>query len=191
MRVVQVNNSIIKDLQKSGISKLMRSLESCEWLVIEEEENRIICAAGMGGIFHVSSIQIIDEFQNKGIGKKLQTELVEESRRKGYSFIIVLFNPENIRSTKLHTSLGYKKIFRIKYSSEYINDVSIIIFKPVGYFLQKILRSFNTKTVMFFLACCLKILKPLFKNLIAYNEKDLPAPSIKWIIKKLFFQEEN
>lgn len=183
MKVVKVDNSLIGELQKSGISKLMKSLESCEWLVIEKEENRIIGAAGMGGFFHVSSIQIIEEFQNKGIGKKLQSELIEESRRKGYSFIIVLFNPENIRSMNLHISLGYKKIFRIKYSEKYINDVSMIVFKPAGVFLQRILKSFNTKTGMFFLACCLKILKPLFKKLIAYNEKDLPTPSIRWIMK--------
>ena len=183
MRIVDVNDSIIKNLRNSGISKLMKSLESCDWLAIEENNDRIIGAAGMGGFFHVSSIQIIEEFQNKGIGKKLQKELIDESRRRGYSFVMVLFNPSNIPSANLHTSLGYKKIFRIKYSENYINDVNIIIFRGVGNFLHSILKIFNSKTGMFFLACCLKILKPLFRRLIAYDENDLPSPSVRWIVR--------
>ena len=152
-------------------------------MVIEEDKDQIIGAAGMGGFFHVSSIQILEEFQNKGIGKRLQKELIEESQRRGYSFVTVLFNPTNTASVTLHTSLGYKKIFRIKYTEKYVNDVSIIIFKPVGYFLQSILKNFNTKIGMFFLACCLKILKPLFRRLIAYDENDLPSPSVRWIVR--------
>ena len=114
MRVVNINQAIIEKLQKSGISNLMKSLESCEWLVIEEKDGKIIGAAGIGGFFRFSSIQIIKEFQGKGIGKKIQKELIGESKSKKYSFIMVLFNPDNLSSVNLHTSLGYKKIFRLK-----------------------------------------------------------------------------
>ena len=59
----------------------MRSLESCEWLVLEKEGDVIAGAAGMGGTFHVSGIQINEIFRGKGIGKKIQKELIDESEK--------------------------------------------------------------------------------------------------------------
>mgnify|MGYP006138649493 CR=1 FL=1 len=183
MRIVNTSHGIIDRLQKSGISNLMKSLESCDWLVIEEEDNEIIGAAGIGGFFHFSSIQLIKEFQNRGIGKKLQAELINESKNRNYSYIMVLFNPENTASSNLHNSLGYKKIFRMKYSKEYVNDVCGISFKKNGSVFFKILKLFNKKIGMFFLALTLKIFKPFFRQLLGYNEKNLPTPNIRWIIK--------
>jgi len=183
MRVVNVNQAVIKKLQKSGISSLMKSLESCEWLVIEEENEKIIGAAGIGGFFHFSSIQIIKEFQGKGIGRKIQKELIEQSRNKKYSFIMVLFNPDNLPSVNLHTSLGYKKIFKLKYSEKHINNVCGISFKKNGELFFRLLKIFNTKIGTIFLACVLKIFKPFFRQLLGYNEKDLPEPNVLWMMK--------
>ena len=183
MRVVNVNQVIIEKLQKSGISSLMKSLESCEWLVIEEKDDKIIGAAGIGGFFHFSSIQIIKEFQGKGIGKKIQKELIEESKSKKYSFIMVMFNPDNLSSVNLHTSLGYEKIFRLKYSERHINDVCGISFNKSGKLFFQLLKIFNTKIGTFFLGCILKIFKPFFRQLLGYNEKDLPEPNMSWMLK--------
>ena len=61
MKILQVNELVRKQLRESGISKLMKSLESCEWVVLEEIDNIIVGAAGIGGLFHVSGIQIMPE----------------------------------------------------------------------------------------------------------------------------------
>jgi len=183
MKILQVNEVVKKQLRESGISKLMKSLESCEWIVIEELENRMVGAAGMGGLFHVSGIQILDEFQGKGIGKKLQSTVIEESKRRGYSFITVFNDPRNKPSANLHDSLGYNRIFRIHYSPSIINDVKAIVFKKRGKIVINLLRVFNTKVGMFFLGCLLKIFRFAFPNIILYSEDNPPKPSIRWILK--------
>ena len=184
MRIVNVDNNIIKELRKCGISTKMRSLESCEWVVLEEIDGIIIGAAGLGGLFHVSGIQILEIHAGKGIGKRLQNELINESKRRGYSFILVFNDPRNIHSERLHNSLGYERIFRIHYSKEIVNDVKTIVFKKRGEIIINFLKIFNSKTGMLFLGIILKTLKNWFPRLIIYNEKDIPTPDIRWMLKK-------
>ena len=136
MRIVNVDKNIITKLRESGISLEMKSIESCDWVVIEEEEEgKVVGAAGLGGLYHVSVIQILKDYSGKGIGKRLQNELVNESKRRGYSFITMFNDPRNTVSAKLHDSLGYETIFRIHYSEEIINDVKAIGFKKKGRFV--------------------------------------------------------
>ena len=95
--MVNVDKNIITKLRESVISDEMKSIESCDWVVIEEEEEgKVVGAAGLGGLFHVSVIQILKDYSGKGIGKRLQNELVNESKRRGYSFITVFNDPRNM-----------------------------------------------------------------------------------------------
>lgn len=183
MRILQVDELVRKQLYESGISKIMKSLESCKWIAIEESGNRIVGAAGMGGLFHISAIQILDEFQGKGIGKKLQKAVIEESKRRGFSFITVYVDPRNKSSINLHTSLGYTRIFRIHYSEDIVQDIMILIFKFRGKIIAKLLRFFNTKMGIFLLGCLLKTFKFAFPSVILYNEDNSPKPNIRWILK--------
>ena len=48
--------------------------------------------------------------------------------------------------------------------------------------VRKFLECFNTKIGIFFLACILKITRGLFKKMFAYDEKEIPVPSIKNIV---------
>ena len=150
MKVLEVNSEVKRRLFESGITKIMKSIESCDWVVIEEEEEggKVVGAAGLGGLFHVSGIQILKDYSGKGIGKRLQNELVNESKRRGYSFITVFNDPRNMVSAKLHDSLGYETIFRIHYSEEIINDVKAIGFKKKGRFVINFLKIFNSKSGM-------------------------------------------
>jgi GNAT superfamily N-acetyltransferase len=183
MKVVDINNIIVQKLRQSGTSRQMRTLESADWLVIDESNDQITGAAGMGGLFHVSSIQIDQNFRGKGIGKMLQGELIKEAERRGFSFVTVFIEPQNQASVKLHNFFNYETVFRIHYSNEKIVDVKIIVFKPTGKIIKKFLSCFNSKTGIFFLACALKITKPLFKKVLSYNEENIPSPSIKTIVK--------
>ncbi|MDC0171498.1 GNAT family N-acetyltransferase [Candidatus Nitrosopelagicus sp.] len=184
MKIVDIDKNIIEKLRKSNISTKMKSLESCDWLVLEEKGDIIKAAAGMGGIFHVSGIQIHENFRGKGIGKIIQKELIDESERKGYSFITVFNDPSNTTSVKLHDGLGYEKIFRIHYAKGVVNDVKGISFNKKGRLIIKLLSFFNTKIGMVFLAISLEFLKTIIPKLIIYNEENGPSPNMKWIIKK-------
>ncbi len=183
MEIVKVNEDVIKELRIFDISTKMKSLESCEWIVIEKNEEEISGAAGMGGVFNVSGIQIGEKFRGKGIGKKIQKELIDECQRRGYSFITVFNDPRNKNSVQLHDSLGYTKLFRIHYAKNIVNDVKGIAFDKKGKLILKLLQIFNTKTGMALLAISIKFLYSIFPTLIIYNEDGLPEPDLKWIIK--------
>ena len=184
MKIVNVDSKIIEKLRTSGISEQMKTLESSDWLVIDENNEDITGAAGMGGIFHVSSIQVNQNFRGRGLGMMLQGKLIQEAKRRGFSFVTVFIDPRNQTSVKLHDSFNYSTIFRIHYSDEIIQDVRIIIFKPSGKIIKKFLSCFNSKIGIFFLACTLKATKPLFKKVLSYNEENIPSPSIKTIVSK-------
>ena len=180
--MVNVDKNIITKLRESGISDEMKSLELSDWIIYETIDNEIIGAAGIGGIFHTSSINIHEKFRGKGYGKKIQKELVNEARKRNYSFVTVFVDPRNDSSIKMHDELGYKTMFRIHYSKDIIQDIKIIIYKRRGNMIRKFLRCFNTKIGIFFLACILKISRGLFKKMFAYDEKEIPVLSIKNIV---------
>ena len=51
MKIISVDKNIIRKLHdESGVSTEMKSLESCDWVVLYEENGIIGGAAGMGGI---------------------------------------------------------------------------------------------------------------------------------------------
>ena len=182
VKISDTNVEIIKQLQLSKISTKMRSIELSDWVVFEQIDDKIIGAAGMGGYFHSSSINVNENFRGKGYGARIQKELVKTAKKKNYSFVTVFVDPRNKSSQKMHDSVGYKTVFRIHYSKEIIQDVKIIILQKRGIVIQKFLKCFNSTIGMFFLGCFLKIFKNFFNNVIGYNEEKIPIPSIKHIV---------
>ncbi len=55
MKIIDVNNKIIQKLCRSDTSMQMRTWESADWIVIDENNGKIVGAVGMGELFHVSS----------------------------------------------------------------------------------------------------------------------------------------
>ena len=184
MHIQDMNLKFKEKLKESGLSIQMKSLEACDFFAIEEKDDLVIGAAGLGGLFHVSGIQILEKFRGKGLGKKLQNELILEAKKRNFSFLTVFNDPRNLTSEKLHNSLGYETIFRIHYSNEKVNDVKILIFKKRGLFVKKWLQFFNSKTGIFFLGIMIKYSRKLFPKFILYNEENMPEPSIINMVKK-------
>ena len=183
MRIVNIDSEIIKELRHSGISKEMKSLESSDWMVLAEVDKKTAGASGVGGLFNYNDIQVIEKFQSKGIGVLLIREVINESRKRGYSFITGTIDPANKPSVVLHNKLGFESIFRIHYSPEIIQDVIIFTFNWRGKIVKSFLGIFNNILGMSILACLLKIFKAMFPKIINYNEKKIPNPDIKYIIK--------
>ena len=84
MHIQEMNSEFREKLRKSGLSKEMKSLESCDFFAIEEEGSLVVGVAGLGGLFHVSAIQITEKWRGKGLGKKLQGELKSEAKKINY-----------------------------------------------------------------------------------------------------------
>jgi len=182
MRIVDTNESTIQELRRSGLSKEMGSLESCSFLVLEEDNGRVVGAGGVGGLFNVPSLQIDKDYQGKGIGKILLSTTIEEAKKRGYSFISGSRNPENIRAIKLHDFHGFQPIFRIHYSQNMVRDIIILVLRPRGKIVAKFLGLFNSLIGTIILACALRIAKPLFRKVLTYPPEDFPDPNIKHII---------
>jgi hypothetical protein len=161
----------------------MKSLESSDWLVLAEVDKKTVGASGPGGLFNYNDIQVIEKFQSKGIGVLLIREVINESRKRGYSFITGTIDPANKPSVVLHNKLGFESIFRIHYSPEIIQDVIIFTFNWRGKIVKSFLGIFNNILGMSILACLLKIFKAMFPKIINYNEKKIPNPDVKHIIK--------
>ena len=149
MKVVDVDSKIVQRLRRSDTSMQIKTLESADWLVIDENDDKIVGAVGMGGLFHVSSIQIDKNFRGKGIGRMLQGELIKEAGRRGFSFVTVFIEPQNEASVKLHSSFNYDAVFRIHYSNEKIIDVKIIILRSMG----KIIKNFQKIRILYCTYC--------------------------------------
>ena len=50
MKVVDADNKIVQKLRRSDTSMQLKTLESADWIVIDENDDRIIGAAGMEAI---------------------------------------------------------------------------------------------------------------------------------------------
>ncbi len=183
MRIVSVDSKIIKELRTGGISQEMRSLESSDWLVLADLNEEIVGAAGVGGLFNVEMVQIRKDYQGKGVGGLLQASAIEEAKKRGYSYVTGLIDINNKESLKLNHGLGFKTVFRIHYAKNITQDIVILVFKPRGKIIETFLRIFNTKAGIAVLACCLKISKSMLPKIINYNEKKIPNPDVKHIIK--------
>ena len=77
MNTGNTTQDIINQLQKFDISTEMKSLESSDWIVYETIDNQILGAAGIGGIFHTSSINIHEKFREKGYGESIDRQKMD------------------------------------------------------------------------------------------------------------------
>ena len=184
MRVVKADDGIIRELEHNKISKeMIHFFKTSKWLVLEDLENEIIGAAGIGGSFNVAGVEAKKEYQGKGLGVLLQKNMIEEAKEKGYSYITGLIDVKNNESIKLHKKLGFKTMFQINYAENITQNIVILILKPRGKIMECFLKIFNTKIGMIILAYLLKTLKSFFPRLVNLNAKELPNPIINYIIK--------
>lgn len=183
MKILDIDENNIKEL-RARLSGRLKDFLRCKFLVIEEEDGKIIGASGIGGFFNVHGIELLENARGKGLGKALFSKNIEEAKRRGYSFILASRNPTNKVIVKLHDFFGFRRIFRIHYTQDMVREVIILVLRPRGKIVEKILRIFNTVTGTAILSIGLKISKSfLFAKLLAYDPNRFPNPEIKSIIK--------
>ena len=186
MQMVNVDKNIITKLRESGMSNEMESLELCDWLIIHEYENKIIGACGTNTIFHITHNQVIPKYHMKGIGPLIFKEMVNEAKKRNYSFLSTYLLANNVQSTKIHEFHNMSLMFRIHFSKEKIMDVRFVAWNQKGKILEKFFRFFNSRFGMSILACMLKISQPLYPKLLGHFVDDgryILKPSISWIMK--------
>jgi len=184
MKVVNVNSEIKKRLKESGLLYKMTNLGECDFLVIDEHDEKIIGASGIGGKLHVHTMIVHDEFRNKGIGSLLLKDTITETKKRKYPFIMASRDPENTSIVKLHNFFELMPIFQVKYKKDFTRDVIFLSFSKKGDIFKKNLMLFNSKIGMVILMTLIKILKKtLFKKILTYSPDEFPDPDVGYSIK--------
>ena len=183
--MVNVDKNIITKLRESGMSDEMESLELCDWLIIHEYENKIIGACGTNTIFHITHNQVIPKYHMKGIGPLIFKEMVNEAKKRNYSFLSTYQMADNYVSTKQHELFDMSLMFRIHLSKEKTMDVRFVAWNRKGKIIEKFFRFFNSWFGMLTLACALKISKPLYPKILGHvtDEPALKNASVIKIMK--------
>ena len=142
MRVVNIDSKMKEKLLESGLLNEMSNLEECDFLVIAEHNGKIIGASGVGGKIHVNTLIIQEKFRNKGIGALLLKDIINESKKRNYPFLIASRDPENMNAVRLHDYFELKPIFQIAYSTNFTRDVIFRSFSKKGDIIKKLLYTF-------------------------------------------------
>jgi len=151
--------------------------DKCEFIVIEEINEKIVGVSCIGGFLNVIGIMILEDFRGKGIGKKLLTKNIEEAKRRGYSYVFATRRFNNTSIKKILDQNGFEHIFTISYSKEITSEAAILVINKRGLFIKKLLSFFNTRFGIFVLSILLKFSrKKLFSSLLAYNPNRYPPP---------------
>jgi len=186
IKIMDANETYIQKLRDADLSiDGFRALENNVFWAIEEDEGKIIGAGGIGGVFNVPVLIIKEEYQGRGIGKKLLEATISEAKKRGYSFISGSRNPENKNAIKLHEYFGFTRVFRVHYYPGLTKDIIILILSPRGKLIRKLLRFFNTRIGNGLLAILLKLGKALFPFLLTLPADEYPDVSILHMIKNL------
>ena len=185
MVIVNVTDELKKELKLSTFSSVF--LENClnsKFLSIEKNNSKIIAACFVGGVFNSNGIEIVKEYQGKGIGKKLLNEIMYECKIRKISFLMGVFKPSNIISVKTHIKIGYVPVFTIFYNPEEGKEViTILPFNLKGKILSKFLKIFDTRIGNSLFTFLFSLSQPLIKKLIAFDSTKMPKLDFTFAIK--------
>ena len=184
MKIVNVDSKIKERLKESKLSDEMSNLLACDFLVIVEHNKKIIGASGIGGKLHVRTLIVQDKFRNKGLGILLLKAVIEEAKKRKYSFVIASRDANNPTLVRVHDFLNLMPIFQVQYREKFTRDVLFLSFNKKGEVFGKLLSFFNTKIGTTVLIIFIKIFKKiLFNSLLTYSPEEFPEPDIRFAIK--------
>jgi ribosomal-protein-alanine N-acetyltransferase len=81
--------------------------------VVAEAEGQIVAYAGLMCIEPIADVQtiaVVPEFEGRGIGSAILTELIEEARRRGAVEVLLEVRADNPRAQALYVRFGFEQI---------------------------------------------------------------------------------
>lgn len=90
----------------------LSQVDTRQYLVVESAEG-IVAYAGLMCIEPIADIQtiaVIPEFEGRGIGSALLTELIQESRRRYAKEVLLEVRADNPRAQQLYSRFGFEQI---------------------------------------------------------------------------------
>src|SRR5213595_3035012 len=81
--------------------------------VVAESDGQIVAYAGLMCIEPIADVQtiaVVPEFEGRGIGSSILTELIEEARRRGAVEVLLEVRADNPRAQALYVLFGFEQI---------------------------------------------------------------------------------
>ncbi|MDQ0211873.1 ribosomal-protein-alanine N-acetyltransferase [Arthrobacter bambusae] len=81
--------------------------------VVAEADGKIVAYAGLMCIEPIADVQtiaVVPEFEGRGIGSAILTELIEEARRRGAVEVLLEVRADNPRAQALYVRFGFEQI---------------------------------------------------------------------------------
>jgi ribosomal-protein-alanine N-acetyltransferase len=81
--------------------------------VVAEADGQIVAYAGLMCIEPIADVQtiaVVPEFEGRGIGSAVLTELIEEARRRGAVEVLLEVRADNPRAQALYVRFGFEQI---------------------------------------------------------------------------------
>lgn len=154
LRLDNVNHKDLSAFLQSLTKKEMRYYNIYEDKIIETnffmkgfyDDDRLVAVGGLAKwyrLFPHAFYMIKEEYQGRGIGTKFSELNLQYAIKKDMPFIFGSAKLDNIRSIKIITKLGYKKVW-----ADNENYYSILLLKPnwafVKVFLKIVLPIYST-----------------------------------------------
>tara|TARA_B110000014_G_C20086442_1_gene568282 strand:+ start:380 stop:958 length:579 start_codon:yes stop_codon:yes gene_type:complete len=186
MRVVDVDSSVISKLNDMNLeNQFFNTFKNSDFLVIEEKNERIIGVCGVGGLFHIGGIFVLEEYRGSGLGSKLNQVRDKELKERGYSFFIGTTYTTNPHAKNISHLLDDRKaqpIFSFVLHENFITTLFIQEFNTKGKTIRKLLNFFNTKFGTFCLAIILKSSQKFWNRIFLADSKNYKGIDITYSV---------
>jgi len=195
MKVIKPDEKLKEKLQEMDMDKdFLEALLNSDFLVVEEKNNKIIGAAGPGGIFHVGVIFVKKEFRGTGLGSKLNLMRDKVLREKNYSFFIgttYTKNPNAKEISKILKERNARPVFAFTFSDGFVTTIFIQEFNSKGKILGKLLEFFNTKFGTLCLALVLRMTQRHWNTMFISQSSNYPKIDINFSVKNFYKVRKN
>ncbi len=157
-----------------------------DFLIIEEKDEKIVGVCGVGGLFHIGGIFVLEEYRGSGLGSKLNQFRDNELKNRGYSFFIgttYTTNPHARNISHLLDDRKARSIFSFVLEENFITTLFIQEFNTRGKIIGNLLSFFNTKFGTLCLAIILKSSQKFWNRIFLADSKNYKGIDIGYSLK--------
>lgn len=187
MRAVELDSSVISKLNEMHMENhFLNTFINSDFLVIEEKDEKIVGVCGVGGLFHIGGIFVLDEHRGSGLGSKLNQFRDNELKNRGYSFFIgttYTTNPHARNISRLLDDRKARPIFSFVLEENFMTTLFIQEFNTRGKIIGNLLSFFNTKFGTLCLAIILKSSQKFWNRIFLADSKNYKGIDIGYSLK--------
>tara|TARA_B100000029_G_C17408251_1_gene899737 strand:- start:227 stop:805 length:579 start_codon:yes stop_codon:yes gene_type:complete len=187
LRAVELDSSVISKLNEMHMENhFLNTFINSDFLVIEEKDEKIVGVCGVGGLFHIGGIFVLEEYRGSGLGSKLNQFRDNELKNRGYSFFIGTTYTTNPHAKNISHLLDNRKarpIFSFVLQENFITTLFIQEFNTRGKIIGNLLSFFNTKFGTLCLAIVLKTSQKFWNRIFLADSKNYKGIDIGYSLK--------